>query len=81
MDCQISASKQGVKAIFDSKIYLFDNRHTKEEAINLVSHGHHDHLPTKYDCKKIICSKETQAMIKLRRKKDVKRMALRAIQR
>jgi putative mRNA 3-end processing factor len=42
----------------------------KEKTIELISHGHFDHLPTKFSDRLFVCSEITKKMIELRKKKN-----------
>ena len=40
------------------------------KVLDFVTHGHFDHLPTKFSDKLFVCSKITKKMIELRKNKD-----------
>lgn len=72
MGVEIFCSSNGIKVLTNEKTFLLDNRTTEKDSVNLISHGHHDHLPAKYNSKDVVCSRHTAKIINIRRNKEVK---------
>jgi putative mRNA 3-end processing factor len=59
----------GISVAFaDGTKFRLDPRTYLPNEINLVSHGHSDHLPTRCDGKSVVMSDVTQALLKLRKR-------------
>jgi len=72
MGAEVFCSNNGIKVLAYEKTFLLDYKSAEENALNLVSHGHQDHLPAKYNSENIICSRHTAKILRLRRNKDIK---------
>ncbi len=60
--------KNGIAVSFDDGTkFRLDPRTYSPNEINLVSHGHSDHLPTRCNGKSIVMSEVTQALLKFRK--------------
>jgi putative mRNA 3-end processing factor len=60
--------KNGISVSFDDGTrFRLDPRTYSPDEINLVSHGHSDHLPTRCNGKRIVMSEVTQALLKFRK--------------
>ena len=60
--------KNGISVSFDDGTkFRLDPRTYSPDEINLVSHGHSDHLPTRCNGKSIVMSEVTQALLKFRK--------------
>jgi len=60
--------KNGICVSFDDGTkFRLDPRTYSPDEINLVSHGHSDHLPTRCNGKSVVMSDVTQALLKLRK--------------
>ncbi|MGZ4869287.1 MAG: hypothetical protein ACXV2F_02870, partial [Halobacteriota archaeon] len=61
--------KNGISVTFaDGTKFRLDPRTYAPEEINLVSHGHSDHLPTRCHGKSVVMSDVTQKLLKLRKR-------------
>ncbi len=61
--------KNGISVTFaDGTKFRLDPRTYSPEEINLVSHGHSDHLPTRCHGKSVVMSDVTQKLLKLRKR-------------
>ena len=61
--------KNGISVTFaDGTKFRLDPRTYSTEEINLVSHGHSDHLPTRCNGKSVVMSDVTQKLLKLRKR-------------
>ena len=60
--------QNGICVSFDDETkFRLDPRTYSPDEINLVSHGHSDHLPTRCNGKSVVMSDVTQALLKLRK--------------
>jgi putative mRNA 3-end processing factor len=60
--------KNGISVTFADGIkFRLDPRTYSQDEINLVSHGHSDHLPSRCHGKSVVMSKVTQKLLKLRK--------------
>ena len=63
--------KNGISVSFDDGTkFRLDPRTYSPGEINLISHGHSDHLPTRCNGKSVVMSDVTQALLKLRKRAE-----------
>lgn len=58
----------GVKVRVGGRVHRFDPRAVVEGDVNLVSHAHSDHVPSRFSGLPVVCSEMTHAAMAVRRK-------------
>ncbi len=61
--------KNGISVSFaNGTKFRLDPKTYSPDAVNLISHGHSDHLPTRCNGKSVVMSEATQALLRLRKR-------------
>jgi putative mRNA 3-end processing factor len=58
----------GIELRMDGRTYRFDPRRVVQGDVNLVSHAHSDHLPSRFGGDPVICTETTRDLARLHRK-------------
>ena len=58
----------GIELRMDGVTYRFDPRRVKEGDVNIVSHAHSDHMPSRFAGNPVVCTPLTADLVRLRRK-------------